>query len=212
MNSGVTRRSGGRPTAQAAAALETSILDHATAAFLADGYAATTIEAIARTCGVAKRTIYTRWNGKPVLFRAVLDRLMARWLSIAGDWAIVESLETTLNEAAIQILQVALTPEAVALHRLLIAESARFPELPVMMAEARAHEGMSRIASVAGPGHGQRRIAAQGHSLRGGTVLSPVAGRSAATCAWAWGARWTSSRSRRGGKNAVRLFISGVKS
>ena len=73
MSGSVVRRSGGRPTAQAAALLETTILDAATEAFLADGYAATTIEAIARTCGVAKRTIYARWSGKPALFRAVLD-------------------------------------------------------------------------------------------------------------------------------------------
>jgi TetR/AcrR family transcriptional regulator, mexJK operon transcriptional repressor len=148
MSSGVSRRSGGRPTAQAAALLETNILDQATAAFLAEGYAATTIEAIARSCRVAKRTIYARWAGKPALFRAVVDRLMARWLSIAGDWGKEGNLEAALNEAGAQILLVALTPEAVALHRLLIAESARFPELPVMMTEARANEGILRVAAL----------------------------------------------------------------
>jgi TetR/AcrR family transcriptional repressor of mexJK operon len=147
MSGATTRRSGGRPTAKAAVLLETSILDAAIVAFLADGYAATTIEAIARTCGVAKRTIYARWNGKPALFRAVVERLMARWLSIAGDWADGDSLEATLNEAAVRILAVALTPEAVALNRLLIAETARFPELPVMMQQAGAGEGTARIAA-----------------------------------------------------------------
>ncbi len=148
MSGDAKRRSGGRPTAQAAALLETTILNHATAAFLADGYAATTIEAIARACGVAKRTIYTRWRGKPALFRAVLDRLMAKWLSVTGDWARAGSLEAALHEAAAQVLSVALTGEAIALHRLLIAESARFPELPLMLREARANEGTSRIAAL----------------------------------------------------------------
>jgi TetR/AcrR family transcriptional regulator, mexJK operon transcriptional repressor len=142
------RRSGGRPTASAAALLETTILKAATAAFLADGYAATTIEAIARTCSVAKRTIYARWSGKPALFRAVLEQLMGKWLSDAGDWADAESLEMALDGAAARILAVALTPEAVALNRLLIAESARFPELPVMMHQAGAGEGTSRIAAL----------------------------------------------------------------
>jgi AcrR family transcriptional regulator len=142
------RRSGGRPTAQAAALLETTILDAATASFLADGYAATTIEAISRTCGVAKRTVYARWSGKPALFRAVLERLMAKWLSDAGDWAEAENLETALNGAAARVLAVALTQEAVALHRLLIAESGRFPELPLMMQQAGASEGTRRIAAV----------------------------------------------------------------
>jgi AcrR family transcriptional regulator len=141
-------RSGGRPTAQAAAALETAILDQATAAFLAEGYAATTIEAIARACRVAKRTIYARWNGKPELFRAVLDRLIARWMSASGDWADGDSLEATLRAAADTILAVALTPEAIALHRLIIAECSRFPELPRLIHQAGAGQGNARIAAL----------------------------------------------------------------
>jgi TetR/AcrR family transcriptional regulator, mexJK operon transcriptional repressor len=148
MSGGAVRRSGGRPTAQAAALLETIILDTATARFLAEGYAATTIEAIARACGVAKRTIYARWSGKPTLFRAVLERLMAKWLSGTDDWGEADTLEGALNNAATRILAVALTPEAVALNRLLIAESARFPKLPVMMREAGAAEGTRRIAAL----------------------------------------------------------------
>ena len=148
MSGEAIRRSGGRPTAEAAVQLETTILDAATAAFLADGYAASTIEAIARACSVAKRTIYARWSGKPALFRAVLERLMARWLSNTGDWAVTDSLEAALDEAAERILAVALTPEAVALHRLMIAESSRFPELPMMMRQAGASEGSARIAGL----------------------------------------------------------------
>jgi TetR/AcrR family transcriptional repressor of mexJK operon len=148
MSGQTLRRMGGRPTVEAAALLEGSILDHATAGFLADGYAATTIEAIARAGGVAKRTIYARWSGKPALFRAVLERLMAKWLSAAGDWATAESLETALDLASERILAVALTPEAVALHRLLIAESARFPELPLLLQQAGATEGTTRITAM----------------------------------------------------------------
>jgi TetR/AcrR family transcriptional regulator, mexJK operon transcriptional repressor len=148
MSGGTTRRSGGRPTAQAAAQLETTILGAATTAFLADGYAATTIEAIARACGVAKRTIYARWSGKPALFLAVLERLMTKWLSDAGAWDSTNDLETALDDAARHILAIALTPEAIALNRLLIAESARFPELPVMMHQAGAGEGTKRLAAL----------------------------------------------------------------
>ena len=128
--------------------LETTILDTATVAFLADGYAATSIEAIARACGIAKRTLYARWSGKPALFRAVLERLMAKWLSGAGDWSARESLAEALDEAAARILEVALTPEAIALNRLLIAESTRFPELPFMMRQAGASQGVARIAAL----------------------------------------------------------------
>jgi TetR/AcrR family transcriptional regulator, mexJK operon transcriptional repressor len=132
----------------AAALLDTTILDAATSAFLADGYAATTIEAIAKACGVAKRTIYARWSGKPALFRAVLERLMGRWLSSTGEWPEASDLEAALSDAAARILAVALTPEAIALYRLLIAESARFPELPLMLHQSGASEGTARIAAL----------------------------------------------------------------
>ncbi len=148
MSGAAIRRSGGRPTAQAAARLESIILEAATEAFLADGYADTTIEAVARACNVAKRTIYARWNGKPALFRSVIELLMAKWLSAAGEWTETANLEDALNQAAARILSVALTPEAVALNRLLIAESARFPELPAMLHQAGASQGRARIAAL----------------------------------------------------------------
>lgn len=148
MRTDAPRRTGGRPTAQAAVQLETAILDEATRAFLADGYAATTIEAIARARGVAKRTIYARWSGKPALFRAVLERLMQRWMSMTGEWGDGDSLEAALTAAADAILAVALTPEAIALHRLIIAESGRFPELPLLLQQAGANEGVLRIAAL----------------------------------------------------------------
>ncbi|HEX2941588.1 MAG TPA: TetR/AcrR family transcriptional regulator [Rhodopila sp.] len=142
------RHSGGRPTAKAAIQMEATILEQATAAFLANGYAATTIEAIARRCGVAKRTIYARWDGKPALFRAALERLLTRWLAVATDWTAAGTLEAALLAAAEQMLSVALTPEAVALHRLLVAESGRFPELPAMIRQAGGAEGIIRIAEL----------------------------------------------------------------
>jgi AcrR family transcriptional regulator len=142
------RRSGGRPTAQAALLLESAILDQATAAFLRDGYAAVTIEAIARACSVAKRTIYARWSGKPALFRAVLEGLIAKWLATADEWPDGDGLEPALRRAADQVLAVALTPEAVALHRLVTAECGRFPELSVMLREAGANLGALRLAQM----------------------------------------------------------------
>jgi AcrR family transcriptional regulator len=141
-------RSGGRPRAAAAALLELSILDHATAAFLRDGYAATSIEAIARDARVAKRTIYARWDGKQALFLAVVRRLIDQWLPQAKAWPDIDDLAAALRIAAGSVLAVGLTPEALALHRLVIAEGGRFPELHTILAEAGAQEGVRRIAAL----------------------------------------------------------------
>jgi AcrR family transcriptional regulator len=146
--SGVRPRSGGRPTAAAAALLEPAILECATAAFLRDGYAATSIEAIAKAAGVAKRTIYARWDGKPALFLAVVRRLITDWLSTGGAWPEDGGLAQTLQAASRTILAIALTPEAIALHRLLVAEGGRFPELRAIVQQAGAGEGVRRLVAL----------------------------------------------------------------
>lgn len=148
MSQAAATRSGGRPTAAAAALLEPTILDHATAAFLRDGYAATSIEAIAREARVAKRTIYARWDGKPALFLAVAQRLITAWLATAEPWPENDDLASALLIAARGILAVGLSPEAVALHRLMIAEGSRFPELQTIMDQAGAQEGVRRIVAL----------------------------------------------------------------
>jgi TetR/AcrR family transcriptional regulator, mexJK operon transcriptional repressor len=154
-----SRPKGGRPTTADAVRLEATILDTATACFLRDGYAATSIESIARLCSVAKRTIYARWSGKPALFMAILQRLMAKWLAVSSTLTDSGHLEDNLVEAADRIMTVALSPEAIALHRLLIAESARFPELPVMMRNAGAHEGVVRLSAMLGDGIARGQVA-----------------------------------------------------
>ena len=205
------RRSGGRPTAKAAAKLETTILDAATTAFLAHGYAATTIEAIARTSAIGKRTLYARWSGKPALFRAVVERLMTRWLSTAEDWVENDDLQTALNEAAARILAVALTPEAVALHRLLIAESARFPELPLMMRQAGANAGTTRIAALLDRAIARRDIPVRDTTLAAEQFLHLVLAGPQRR-ALGLGRPLDDEQTQVWGQAAVALFLSGVRS
>jgi AcrR family transcriptional regulator len=175
-----------------------------------DGYAATTIEAIARTCGVAKRTVYARWSGKPALFRAVLELLMSRWLSDAGDWADDASLEIALHQAADRMLAVALTPEAVALHRLLIAESGRFPELPLMMQQAGAGEGTKRIAALLDGAVIRGELPAQDTVFAAEQFLHLVLAGPQRR-ALGLGRPLDERQTRAWGKAAVALFLSGMK-
>ena len=141
---------GGRPTAEAAARLADVIVDVATEAFLRDGYAATSIEAVAKQARVGKRTLYARFPDKEALFRTVLERLMARWLATPDIWPdpAPDQIEPALVHLAERMLAVALEPEALALHRLLIAEAGRFPHIPVMLLSSGAGAGVSLIAAL----------------------------------------------------------------
>jgi len=58
---------------------EQRILTAATELFLADGYLATTLEAVARRAQVGARTVYVRFGTKAALFKRVID------VAIVGD-------------------------------------------------------------------------------------------------------------------------------
>ncbi len=145
------RGRGGRPSLEGSAQLSDRILDVATGLFLGSGYGATSVEAVAKRAGISKRTLYHRFSGKEALFEAVLRRLIARWLP-PFDGALLEapSLSDALHRAAEEMLKVALTEEALALHRIAIVEAGRFPWLARMMRELGMARGVERIARFLG--------------------------------------------------------------
>ena len=121
---------GGRPTRAEALRLSRRILDVATQLFLAEGYESTTIEAVAERAGISKRTLYHRFEDKSALFTAVVHDIIEQIRPPAGV-PLIEgaNLHEVLHRLASMILRAALAPPALALHRLIMAESARFPEL-----------------------------------------------------------------------------------
>lgn len=142
------RGRGGRPSRQQSAQLADRILDVAEKLFLGHGFGATSIEAVAKQAGISKRTFYHRFSGKERLFEAVVRRLMERWLPPFDSGLLAPpDLADALHGAADYMLKVALTPEALALHRLVIHEAQRFPNLARIMHELGAASGIERIAS-----------------------------------------------------------------
>lgn len=121
---------GGRPSRADALRLRQRILEVATELFLAEGYGSTTIEAVAARAGISKRTFYHRFDDKSVLFTAVVHEIIEQIRPPAGV-PLIEgaTLRDVLRRLAGMILRAALSPQAIALHRLVMAESARFPEL-----------------------------------------------------------------------------------
>jgi AcrR family transcriptional regulator len=146
------RGRGGRPSRLQSAQLSDRILDVAETLFLGHGFGATSIEAVAKRAGISKRTFYHRFSGKERLFEAVVRRLLARWMP-PFDAAILDapSLSDALQRSAEHMLKIALTPEALALHRIVIAEARRFPGLARFMHEVGATSGIDRIAQHLAP-------------------------------------------------------------
>jgi TetR/AcrR family transcriptional repressor of mexJK operon len=144
------RRRAGRPSRTAALALNERILDVATELFLAQGYGLTTIDALARRAGISKRTFYHRFADKAVLFGAVVHRIVEGIRPPPGI-PLLEgaTLHEVLKRLAGLILHAALSPPAIALHRLITAESARFPELArAANAQGASHEAIALISGL----------------------------------------------------------------
>ena len=143
-------RSGGRPSRAEAERLGERILDAATEAFLHEGYGGTSIEAIAKRARISKRTFYSRFENKAALFGAVVHRVVER-LRPPDPAGMFEggTLEEILERLARYILRAALTPQALALHRVILAEATRFPELAAVVAEqGGGREAVQRIAAL----------------------------------------------------------------
>jgi AcrR family transcriptional regulator len=124
------KRRGGRPSREQAEKLGERILDIATQLFLSHGYGATSIEAVAQRAKISKRTFYHRFPDKPALFTAVVHRIIER-LRPPPSVPVIEGkdLREILEHLAKLILHAAIQPQAVALYRLVVGQSGRFPKL-----------------------------------------------------------------------------------
>jgi AcrR family transcriptional regulator len=121
----------GRPRREEAEQRHAEMLEKALDMFLDQGFEQTTIDAIAASLGMTKRTIYVRYEDKAALFKAAVQQAIERWIMPEDA---LESLPTDDIEAAllgIARLRIAhmLTPIGQKMHRVLNAESYRFPEI-----------------------------------------------------------------------------------
>src|SRR5437016_8511652 len=110
----VPRRVAGRGKAE-------TILAAAERAFLASGFGAVTMNAIAREAGVSKATVYAHFTGKEALFGAVIAHVRER----RYDGFSIEALdprdiEASLTTIAHRFLDLVLAPEVIALNRIII--------------------------------------------------------------------------------------------
>lgn len=114
------------------------ILDAAFVLFLAEGYAATTLEQVAATAGVSRQTVYAHFGGeepgvKASLFTAMVeDRVGMADLAAHSLETVMpqtDDLERDLAEYVRHHLRVVLTPDLVRLRRMILGEVERFPGL-----------------------------------------------------------------------------------
>ena len=138
----------GRPTIDAAVELTRRITDVATQVFLQKGYAKTGMEEISAASGVAKRSLYSRFPSKSMLFCQVMRSYADRaFEGLDCSRAENATLEQQLRMACLQILQALMQADVATMERIITGEAVQFPELAqsVMAAEQRVVEQFAAI-------------------------------------------------------------------
>jgi TetR/AcrR family transcriptional regulator, mexJK operon transcriptional repressor len=106
------------------------IAEAATRLFMAQGYAAVSMDAIARAAGVSKATLYAYFASKDRLFASLVGAACSR--SGAGGVELAESgadLRAALTTLGGRVLRFMLEEQSLAIYRVVMAEAVRFPEL-----------------------------------------------------------------------------------
>jgi AcrR family transcriptional regulator len=119
-----------QPSAREAGGKGEAILAAAERAFLASGFGAVTMDRVAREAGASKATVYAHFTGKEELFGAVVARVSERRFGGFSAEALDPcDIERSLTTIATRFLDLVLSPEAIALNRIIIGEVIRFPAL-----------------------------------------------------------------------------------
>jgi TetR/AcrR family transcriptional regulator, mexJK operon transcriptional repressor len=205
-------RHGGRPSRAQALQLRERILEVATQLFLAEGYGSTSIEAVAERAGVSKRTFYHRFDDKAALFAAVVHRIIEQ-IRPPPDVPLLEgsSLHDILRRLAGLILRAALSPQAIALHRLVTAESVRFPNLTrAVYDEGWANEATTLIGDLLARELRDVRLSAQMRAFAAMQFLQLVVTLPQRRT-MGLGLPMTPQELERWADNAVRLFLNGCR-
>lgn len=106
------------------------VLDAAEGLFLGQGYGAVSMDAVARTAGVSKATLYAYFASKDALFATIVaERGMALMLSDAHYPNDVTDIRAALIEIGDFVLRFMLRERTLRIYRIAVAESTRFPEL-----------------------------------------------------------------------------------
>ena len=106
------------------------MLDAATNLFMQHGYGAVSMDAVARAADVSKATLYAHFASKDALFATIVgDACCLGTVEEEIFASDPDDVAATLRLIGGRVLRFLLLPETLARYRVVVAESARFPEL-----------------------------------------------------------------------------------
>nr|WP_090340418.1 TetR/AcrR family transcriptional regulator [Mycolicibacterium malmesburyense]CRL69604.1 transcriptional regulator [Mycolicibacterium malmesburyense] len=167
------RRRPGRPTLS-----NEQLLDTALDLFLENGFERTSIEAISAAAGMAKRTVYARYEDKTSLFKAALTRAIEDWIVPVEQLQAVETddFEETLLAIGRILVANVLRPGGLRLLRLTNAVSAQMPEIAAFNVQKGTEPTLAYLADLFLRRLGSDGISIQDAGLAAGAFIDLVPG------------------------------------
>jgi AcrR family transcriptional regulator len=115
--------------------------------FMAEGYGATSMDAIARAAGVSKATLYAHFASKAELFAAIIGGECQRFQHMQwGEELESDDVRAVLLQIARAKIDFTNSPEPRAIYRIVVGESGRFPELGRVFYENGPRRVLERLA------------------------------------------------------------------
>lgn len=199
----------GRQTVDQARQRNQELLEIALDLFLEKGFERTTIDAITAAAGMAKRTVYLRYQDKTALFKASLQRAIEDWIVPVERLRAAETddLEDSLLRIGQILVENIMSPAGLRLMRITNAESGRLPEIGVYAYQQGTDRTIAYLADLF-----RRRIPPgveiiDPEEAALGFLYLVVGGPASAT---AWGMVLEKSQIDKHTEDCVRLFLRGL--
>jgi TetR/AcrR family transcriptional repressor of mexJK operon len=123
-----------------------TILSIAQQVFAEEGYASASMSSIAARVGGSKGTLYNYFRSKAELFVAVIQNQCEVHQNQIFDFADPD-LRLFLMELARRFVRLLLSDDVIAMHRIVVAEATRFPEIGEALYEAGPKRGKQRLVA-----------------------------------------------------------------
>ncbi len=141
------RRGRGRPQLRSDDETRAVIYEAARHEFAARGFAAANIADVACRAGVSTKTLYRLIPTKLALFEGMVSDRMDRFVSIVNLGACNErDIEAALQAALLACADLVLDGEVIAMQRIILAESDKFPDLAEMFYEKAMQRTIGALA------------------------------------------------------------------
>lgn len=124
------------------------ILEVAGKMFLDQGFGGVSMDAIAEAAPVSKPTLYSHFKDKEALFLAVVEpRCQAMYEHLEASSKTEGGVEEAMFHIGMDFLELALSPEAISVHRTIMGEAQKFPALGQIFYEAGPKRSLALLSA-----------------------------------------------------------------